>query len=260
MTGHAFLEMIVDCKRKQIARRKAAVALAPMRECAARAAPARDFQAALRQPGIALIAEVKRASPSKGLLCRDFQPLRLARQYQAAGAAAISVLTEKRFFKGCLDHLRAVQRSSRLPILCKDFILDPYQIYEARAAGADAVLLIVAVLCDADLRALLRLARDQGMDALVEVHDEGELERALAVGAQIIGINNRDLQSMRVSLEKTVSLRPLIPAGVVVVSESGIRSGAEVARLKTVGVDAILVGEALVCALNVEAKVKELLA
>jgi indole-3-glycerol phosphate synthase len=251
-----YLERILAWKRQEVPRQKREVPMAGLRARAALAPRPRDFASALRRTAGGpprLIAEVKRASPSKGLLSRDFDPVRLATAYEIGGAAAISVLTDKRFFQGHLDHLAAVRQAVRLPVLRKDFILDPYQIVEARAAGADAILLIVAALGDADLRDLLAEAARWGMAALVEVHDEAEVARALAAGAKIVGVNNRNLRDF------SARLRPLIPPDVILVSESGIHRAEDVRRLADMGVDAILVGEALVRAKDVVAKVRELL-
>ncbi len=257
-----YLERILAWKRQEVPRQKREVPMAGLRARAALAPRPRDLASALRRAvggPPRLIAEVKRASPSKGLLSHDFDPVRLATAYEIGGAAAISVLTDKRFFQGHLDHLAAVRQAVRLPVLRKDFILDPYQIVEARAAGADAILLIVAALGDADLRDLLAEAARWGMAALVEVHDEAEAARALAAGAKIVGVNNRNLRDFSVDLETTARLRPLIPPDVILVSESGIHRAEDVRRLADMGVDAILVGEALVRAKDVVAKVRELL-
>ena len=267
------LQEIFAHKRTEIAAQKARSPLAEMQAQAAAAPPPRDFIAALRQarPRPALIAEIKRGSPSRGLLVADFDPLQLAAIYAENGAAAISVLTDERFFGGSLDHLRAVAEQMRtgqaqgLPLLRKDFICDPYQVYQARAAGADAILLIVASLPPPLLAELLALAHDLGMAALVETHDEAELETALASRARLIGINNRNLHDFTVSLETTLRLGRRVPAEVCLVAESGIFTAEDVARLAEVeregggrGVDAILVGEALVTAADVGAKVRAL--
>ncbi len=227
-----------------------------------KAKPLKDggrFHAALREPGISLIAEVKKASPSAGLIRADFDPVALARAYQAAGARAVSVITDAKFFQGSLDYLAAVQGAVPLPLLRKDFLIDPYQVYESRLKGASAVLLIAAALDAPQLAGLRALAGTLGMDSLVEVHDEPELDKALKAGAGIVGINNRDLRTFTVSLETTLRLRPLVPAGVVVVSESGIRCREDVLRLEEAGVDAVLVGETLMRSADVGAKVRELL-
>jgi indole-3-glycerol phosphate synthase len=222
------------------------------------APPPRDWIAALSVPGVSLIAEIKRASPSRGPLRPDLHPQSLAQTYAANGAAAISVLTDARFFRGSLQDLYAVRRSVDLPLLRKEFVLDPYQVYEARAAGADALLLIVAALEDARLRALYELTCALGMTALVEVHSAGELERALALSPRVVGINNRDLATFEVRLETTGRLRASLADDILVVAESGIHTAADVARLAEWGVDAMLVGESLVCAPDVAAQVRAL--
>ena len=280
------LDEIMRHKREEVPKRMATISITGLRALAMTVPDARDFAAALRQPGVSLIAEVKKASPSRGLLCRDFDPATLASTYARGGAAAISVLTDARFFQGQLEYLTTVKetvsgkrekketretdgaaatnlpisQSTNLPVLRKDFIYDPYQVVEARVAGADALLLIAAVLGDNELRSLLAETRRYGMEALVEVHDEAEVERALAAGAQVIGVNNRDLRTFAVDLATTERLRPLIPADRVLVSESGIHNAADVHRLKEIGVDAMLVGESLVAARPEErlGKVREL--
>jgi len=258
MMFETILEEIIAWKRDEIVRHKRARPAEVVRARAALAPPPRDFAAALRSPGVSLIAEVKRASPSKGLLCHDFDAVALARTYEDNGAAAISVLTDQHFFQGNLNHLRAVRQNVRLPVLRKDFILDPYQVYESRLAGADAVLLIVAALSDGDLKALYQLVHELGMAALVEVHNEAELERALQISPRIVGINNRDLRTFEVDLETTARLRPLIPTDVILVAESGVHTRADVARLAAIGADAMLVGQALVQAPDIGHKVREL--
>jgi indole-3-glycerol phosphate synthase len=197
---------------------------------------------------------------SCGLLRQNFDAVALAREYEANGAVAISVLTDQHFFQGDLGHLRAVRRNVSLPVLRKDFILDPYQVYEARAAGADAVLLIAAVLSDNDLKALYQLLRELDMAAMIEIHNAAELERALRIGPRIVGVNNRDLRTFKVDLKTTARLRPLVPAEVVLVAESGVHTRDDVARLAAIGADAMLVGEALVRAQDVGCKVRELVA
>lgn len=254
------LDDIFDHKRVEIAGRKQAVPLERVQTQAMGAPPPRDFVAALRggpsRP--ALIAEIKRASPSRGLLRPDLDPVRLACIYRENGAAAISVLTDERFFKGSLDDLRAVRGAVDLPLLRKDFVFDPYQVYEARAAGADAVLLIAAMLDDETLAALHDLIGTLGMASLIEVHDEAELRRVLRLKPRLMGINNRDLRTFKVDIETTARLRPLVPEGVILVAESGIHTSADVARLAEWGIHAMLVGESLVTAENTAAKVREL--
>ena len=243
------LDKIMAWKRLEVPRRMEEAPLAQIKAFASVTEPPLDFAAALTaEPGASLIAEVKRASPSKGLIAKDWSPTTIAETYAASGAAAISCLTDARFFQGKLDYLVEIKehllsRKLSTPLLRKEFIYHPYQVYEARAAHADALLLIVAVLGDAELQELLRLTNSLGMDALVEVHDESELERALAADAHIIGVNNRDLKTFVVDIENTALLRERIPAGKIVVGESGIRNTADVKRMAEMGCDAILVGE-----------------
>jgi indole-3-glycerol phosphate synthase len=220
----------------------------------------RSFIQELTRNGMGLIAEVKKASPSKGLLCPDFDPARLAIAYEQAGAGAISVLTDERFFQGSLDYLPLVKGvTRRTPVLRKDFIIDSYQLLEARLYQADAVLLIVAALEDKKLTELLTEAEQLGLTPLVEVHDATELSRALDAGAKVVGVNNRNLQTFEVNLETTFQLLTRIPAGITIVSESGIRNGDDLKRLKAAGVHAVLIGEALVTAADPAAKIRELL-
>jgi len=201
------------------------------------------FRASLSKPGIRIIAECKRRSPSRGVLRPDYDPVAIARAYEVAGAAAVSVLTEPTFFDGALDHLRRVRAAVTLPVLRKDFIVTPYQVVEAAAAGADAVLLIAASLDDRQLGALAAIARDCGLDTLVEVHDRGELDRAVAAGADVIGVNSRNLRTLAVSQDVLDELGPSIPPGVVAVAESGLRTPGDLQRLRAVRYDAFLIGE-----------------
>ena len=223
----------------------------------------RDFLGALRRPrsgSVALIAEVKKASPSAGLICADFDAVRIAREYEAAGADCLSVLTDESFFQGSLTYLRQIREAVKLPLLRKDFIIDPRQIAEAIEFGADAILLIVAILSDDLLARLHRLASAAGLAVLVEVHDESELDRALALGATLIGINNRNLKDFVVSLETTERLAGRVSAAkVTVVAESGIHHHADVQRVTRAGAHAILVGESLMRSGNVRQKASELL-
>jgi len=259
MATGTILDEILAWKIKEVAALKAAHPLQRLAELAKSAPPPRDAAAALRAPGVSLIAEVKRASPSKGLLRPDLDPGALARRYEAAGASAISVLTDARYFQGSTVDLRAVRADTRLPVLRKEFILDPFQVYEARAAGADALLLIVAALEDDPLASLYELTLSLGMDALVEVHDAEELTRALRISPRIVGVNNRDLRTFEVDLETTARLRQQIPANVVLVSESGVHTRQDVERLAEMGADAMLVGESLVRAADPRKKIAELL-
>lgn len=256
------LDEIFAHKREEVAARKRVCPLDEIRRKAEAAVPGLDFVAALRsQPAgwPALIAEIKRASPSRGRLVENFDPLRLAQVYRENGAAAISVLTDEKFFEGSLDYLRQVAGlPGRPPLLRKDFVCDPYQVYEAREAGADAVLLIAAYLEHAVLGDLQALANQLGMAALVEVHSRAEIDRVLAFNPSLVGINNRDLRDFSVHLETTLSLRPAVPSGVCLVAESGIHTPEDVGKLALAGIDAILVGEALVTTADPAARVRSL--
>ncbi len=253
------LDKIVADKKRALARRKDDMPLSRLKERLARRKP-RDFKTALKGDGVKLIAEIKRASPSRGLLCPDFNPASLARTYERSGAAAISVLTESAHFQGSLEDLAEVRKSVALPLLRKDFIFDGYQVYETAASGADALLLIVAVLGPERLAELLALGQSLGLACLAEVHDEREIEIALKSGAEIIGINNRDLKTFQTDIETTRRLRPLIPGDKIVISESGISQTQDMKMLRSWGVDAALVGEALVTAPDIAKKIRELLA
>jgi indole-3-glycerol phosphate synthase len=234
------LDAMVRHKRAEVAAGTRLLAVPP--------SPHRDFAAVLRQPGLSVIAEVKRRSPSKGLLRADLDPGRLAAQYARGGATAISCLTDAEFFGALPDDLARVRAATDLPILRKDFIVDERQVAESHRAGADAILLIARILDCKQLADFLRLGHDLGLAVLVEVHDEAELDRALSAGGEIVGINNRDLDTFAVSLETSFRLRPRVPAGRTAVAESGIRDRADVAALEQAGFDAILVGESLVTA------------
>lgn len=256
----SILDEIVAAKRVEIERAKACAPESELREAIRGAPPVRNFLEAVSRPGaVRLIAEVKRASPSKGLLRADFDPAEIARIYQRHGASAISVLTDAPYFQGSLENLRLVRRAVDLPVLRKDFILDPYQVLEARAAGADAVLLIAECLDDQALRSLYESIRSLGMTALVELYDPENLPRVLAIGARLIGVNNRDLRSFKTDLEHTLRLRRQVPADRVLVGESGIRTRADVLRLAEAGVQAMLVGESLVVRPEIGSAVDELL-
>jgi indole-3-glycerol phosphate synthase len=239
------LDEILAEKRAELDAARRRVAPAELARRAAAQPPPRGFRRALLGPGRRVIAELKRRSPSKGEIRRDFDPVAIARAYEAGGAAALSVLTDERFFGGSLAVLEAVRRATALPILRKDFVIDPYQVDEARAAGADAVLLIVAALAPAALERLRAHALGLGLDVLVEVHDEAELDLAKGVGADLIGINNRDLKSFVTDLGVTERLARRVPQGAVVVAESGISGPADLARLERAGASAFLVGESL---------------
>jgi len=255
--GNIF-DKIITHKREEVAQQKQTHPQNDWVRRAFDAPPPRDFIAALQAPGVSLIAEVKKASPSKGVLCPDFDPVALARTYADNGASAISVLTDAHFFQGSLDDLRAIRQAVNIPILCKDFIIDLYQVYETRAVGADALLLIPAALDDATLHNIYALARHLGMAVLVEIHTLPELRRVLALRPRLIGINNRDLQTLNISLDTIAALRPRLPSRVIVVAASGIHTPADVAQLAQLDVDAILVGEALMTAEDTAGKVREL--
>ena len=223
------------------------------------AATPQDFYAAMEGPGLKIIAEVKKASPSKGIIREDFDPLAIALDYEKNGAVAISVLTEEKFFHGKLDYIRLVKDHVKVPVLRKDFILDELEVYESRVLGADAILLIAAILEDTHLADLIALTEDLSMTALVEVHDSEELEAAVRAGARLIGINNRNLKTFKTNIATTCDLAPLVPKGRVIVSESGINTTDDIRRLMGCGVNAFLVGEALVREKDVGAKLRELL-
>jgi indole-3-glycerol phosphate synthase/phosphoribosylanthranilate isomerase len=261
--AESILDQIVAATRADLAERKARVSLEEMRAQVALAPAPRPFAAALRPlPGgsARLIAEIKRASPSKGLIAGMFDPVAQAQAYERGGAAAISVLTEPYFFQGSLEHLHTMHEAVALPVLRKDFIVDPYQVYEARAAGADALLLIVALLDDALLRELLALTRELGMEALVEAHDADEVRRAVAAGARVIGANSRDLRTFSVDTAVVQNLRPLVPRDCVFIAESGIQNQMDATRVRAWGADAILVGEALMRTDDPEAMARDLAA
>ncbi len=242
------LQKILRQKSEEIVTRAERLSLRDLSTRVETAPPVKPFQAALEsriQSGlVAVIAEIKKASPSKGVLRADFDPVAIAKSYASAGACCLSVLTDRKFFQGSEEFLTSAREASGLPVLRKDFIIDPYQVYEARLIGADCVLLIVAALGDASLTELLILARDLGMDVLVEVHDESELERALRVDARLIGINNRDLRSFETRLETTLRLLDQIPNDRLVVTESGIHTRDDVSLMRSNGVSVFLVGEA----------------
>jgi indole-3-glycerol phosphate synthase len=254
------LDEIVANTRAEVARRKSAVPRASLeRQCDA--APAtRDFEGALRGAAgsVRLIAEVKKASPSRGVLSSDLDPAALATTYATSGAHAISVLTDQKYFRGSLDDLRNVRAAVDVSLLRKDFTIDEYQLWESRAAGADAVLLIVSILEPARLAELLAAAKGLGLAALVECHTAAELDQALAVGSRIVGINNRDLATFETHITTTLDLLPLIPPGPIVVSESGFFTAADVRRVVSAGAHAVLVGEGLVRAPDIPAKLREL--
>lgn len=254
----AILEKILADKRQEVEQRKRLLPLAALKEQPVQYKPL-DFAGALKGEGIKLIAEVKKASPSRGVLCPDFDPVALAQTYARNGAAAISVLTETTYFQGSLKHLADIREKVNIPLLRKDFIYDEYQAYESAAFGADALLLIAAILSREQLETLLELSRSLGIDCLVEVHNEAELFTALLADARIIGINNRDLNTFEVDTNTTRRLRLLVPEENIVVSESGIRNRDDMKKMEECRVDAVLVGEALVTAGDIPARIKGLM-
>jgi indole-3-glycerol phosphate synthase len=259
------LDTIVEQKKLEVAKLpERLIAAGDLRDAMLERGEQRDFLAALRQPragDVVLIAEVKKASPSKGVICENFDPVRIAKEYEAAGASCLSVLTDEKFFQGSLDYLREIRAAVKLPLLRKDFIIDERQILEAIEWGADAILLIVAILDDSRLKRFHDLAVEAGLAVLVEVHDDAELDRAIAIGAQLIGVNNRDLKTFKVDLATTERLaaRSSQPPRLLV-AESGINTRADVARLADCGARAILVGESLMRGGDITAKVQALLA
>ena len=241
------LDKILARKVEEIAERKVIVSLDEMMESSLETPyGVRDMMSALQKETVALIAEVKRASPSKGIMVQDFAPVMIASTYNQNGASAISVLTDEDFFMGHLDYLTAVRESVTVPVLRKDFIIDPYQVYEGRVAGADAMLLIVAALSDSQLEELYEVVTGLDMTPLVEVHNEDEMERALKLGAKLIGINNRDLKTFTVDLETTSRLASMVSDDVLLVAESGIKNADDVKRMGQLGAHAVLIGESLV--------------
>jgi indole-3-glycerol phosphate synthase len=253
------LDEICAYKREVVERAKTEVILDDLVDQIESIRHPRDFHAALRKEGMSLIAEVKMASPSKGVMLEGVKPIELASLYENCKASAISVLTDEKYFQGSLNNLIEVERYVSIPCLRKEFIIDPYQIYEARSAGADAILLIVSILNDLELKEFRELAESMGMGVLVEAHTEDEIKRALDSGAKIIGVNNRDLTTFEVNYQNTLELKKHVPGGVVLVSESGIRTREHVIKLEDGGVDAILVGEAFVTSDDIAAKVHELM-
>jgi indole-3-glycerol phosphate synthase len=253
------LDRIVDARRTEVARRQKIVPETVLRIAVKKSEPVRDFAGALSRDSINVIAELKKASPSAGLLRADFDAVSLARGYERGGAAALSVLTEEAFFQGALAYMRDARAATAVPVLRKDFILEPWQVWEARAANADSFLLIVAALRQSELEPLLDLGRELGMEALVEVHAIAELERALAAGARIVGVNNRNLHTLEVRLETSFELIQAIPDDCIAVSESGLRSTEDLARLRAAGFDGFLIGESLMRAADPGAALRQLL-
>lgn len=253
------MKEIIEYKRRELEEKKKRLGFQELFEKGVANFAKRDFWAAMKREGISLIAEVKKASPSAGLLREDFVAAEIARIYERSGAAAISVLTDERFFQGSLSDLTDVRNAVELPVLRKDFIFDAYQVLESKVFGADAILLIARLLSVEELRKLHLLARQVDLDVLVEVHGEEDLAAALEIGGLFLGINNRDLETSEVDLSTTERLLAKIPEGKIIVSESGIRSRKEVKYLEDLGIDAVLVGEALMRCSDIGAKVRELI-
>jgi len=253
------LEKIVGAKAREIIAVKMKFPAVSIRSALERAAPVRRFKKALLSRSPAIIAEIKRASPSAGTIRADFDPIQIAREYQGAGAAAVSVITEAQYFRGGLEILASLRWNARLPLLRKDFVIDSYQILEARHAGADAVLLIAALLDTATLKLFREEVEACGMEALIEVHNEAEMERALDAGAGLIGVNNRDLRTFEVSLDVSLKLARLLPQSVAAVTESGIRTADDIRRLSDAGYCGFLVGEHLMRSASPGAALAELL-
>lgn len=254
------LDKIVTEKLVEIARRKETISIDALKAQLSEAPPVRNFiQAIDAQNEVSLIAEVKKASPSKGIIRADFHPVSIAQSYESAGATCISCLTDEIFFQGKLEFLTAIREVSQIPILRKDFILDEYQVYEARVAGADAILLIAECLSESRLNQILEKAHELGMTALVELYEESNVEPVVRSGAKLIGVNNRDLRTFEVDLHHTIRMREKIPTDRLLVAESGIGENSEVELLHNAGIDAILVGESLMRQSDVQAAVRKLL-
>src|SRR5205809_299434 len=254
------LDRILESRRAEVQLRKKVLPETALKYGVQAASPLRDFPGALTRPGINVMAELKPASPSRGVLREPFDPVALAQSLEATGAVALSVLTEPEFFRGSLKNLRDARQSAKLPVLRKDFIFDPWQVWEARANDADSFLLMVIALGDALLRDLIALGREIGMEPLVEVHTAEELDRALAAGARIIGVNNRDLKTMTVNVNTSFEMIGRIPGDCIAVSESGIRTHGELLKLRSAGFDAFLVGTRLMLSPDPGAALAALLA
>ena len=257
-----FLREIVNNTRLEIESSKSRLPLKEMEKMALEQAPPIDITRVLRGDSVKLIAEMKKASPSRGIIRNDFHPLEIAQTYASNGAAAISILTEQKYFKGNIDYIKQIRdelKYEKIPLLRKDFVIDPYQVYQSRAYGADSLLLIMAILKPDELKELLSFSHRLGMKCIVEVHNEEELGVAIGSGAEIIGINNRDLDTFEVDISTTKRLKPLIPADRIVVSESGIKNRYDMEKLREWGINAALIGEALMSSPDIALKMRELL-
>ncbi len=253
------LDEIVAAKKNELERRKQKVPFPFLSSKIPGLPSTRNFEDALIKPKISLIAEVKKASPSAGVICKEFKPLKIAKIYEENNVSAISVLTEENYFLGNLDLLSRIKKITKIPVLQKDFILEKYQIYEARLYGADSILLIAAILSEKEIKDFLALAHRLGMSAILEIHNQEELKKVLSTEAKIIGINNRNLGTLKVDIRTTLKLRKKIPSGKIVISESGIKDYKDIQLLKKYGIDAILVGETLLRSKDIGKKVRELL-
>jgi len=253
------LTRIVENKKEEVARQRRILPSEELRRMLADRPPTRDFAAALQGPGCAVIAEVKRSSPSKGLIREDFDPVEIAGLYAKNGASAVSILTERKFFGGETAYVPRIRKAVNLPLLRKDFIIDAYQVSETRVLGADALLLIARLLEAGELLEFIGFASELGLAALVEVHDESDVEKALSGGGGVVGINNRDLETFRTDLEVSTRLARLVPEGVTIVSESGINSRQDIERLMEAGIHSFLVGESLMREPDIGKKLRELL-
>jgi indole-3-glycerol phosphate synthase len=253
------LDKILDRKRGEVLRSRAAVSLEEVKERIKDLPPPRSFSSSMRGPALAVIAEIKKASPSRGVLSTNFDPVRLAEEFTEGGASALSVLTDEEFFQGQKSYIQQVKSAVAIPVLRKDFILEEYQVYESRSIGADAILLIVRAMSQETLRVLADCARRLGLSVLVEVHDEQEVQRANQLEAEMIGINNRDLSSFEVSFQRSLDLRPMLRSPAIAISESGISTREDVARLRAAKFNAILIGESLMTSTNRVATLQDLL-
>lgn len=252
------LKEIVSSKVKEVQESKKRLSINTIKKRVKKLPKGRDFKKALLSDSISLIAEVKKHSPSVGTISRNFKPVKIAKIYENGGAKAISVLTDKKYFKGDLLYLRKIKNTVKVPVLRKDFIIDEYQIYESKYYGADAILLIVSILSESKLKRFIRLADSLNITSLVEVHNKNDIKKAVRCKAKIIGINNRDLKTFKVTLKTTASLMKFIPKGIIVVSESGIKTKKDINYLRSLKVNAILMGETLMRSSNKERKIREL--